>query len=205
MTMLWLSERPLVLASKSASRVALLQAAGIPVEAVPAEIDERALEEAARVKGLETTEIPAALARAKAEAVSALNPGRIVVGADQTLSLGGRAFHKPADRASAARQIDELSGQTHELHSAACIVRDGAVEFEAVQTARMTMRPLSAAMIETYLDAAGTAVLSSVGAYQLESVGIHLFERIEGDHFTILGLPLLPLLGHLRRSGRIAS
>jgi septum formation protein len=121
-----------------------------------------------------------------------------VVGADQTLALGQRLFSKPAGRAQASEQLRALAGQSHELHSAVAVARDGKIVFETTAVARMTMRQLSGADIGAYLDAAGEVVTSSVGAYQLEGLGVHLFERIEGDHFTILGLPLLPLLAFLR-------
>jgi septum formation protein len=127
--------------------------------------------------------------------------GRPVLGADQTLACGEQRFTKPADRGAAAIQLRTLRGRTHELHSALALVRDGAVLFECLQTARLTMRNLSDAFIENYLDMLGDAALSSVGAYQLEGIGVHLFERVEGDYFTILGLPLLPLLDFLRRQG----
>ena len=130
--------------------------------------------------------------------MSALYPGRYVIGADQTLALGARRFSKPADRTAAAEQIAELAGNTHELHAAVAVVLDRQVLFSHVSTARMTMRPLSRDTIEAYLAEAGDTVLGSVGAYQLERLGVHLFERIEGDYFTILGMPLLPLLAFLR-------
>ncbi len=125
-------------------------------------------------------------------------PGQYVVGADQTLALGALLFSKPAGRAEAAEQLRSLAGRSHELHSAVAVARDGKILFETVTMARMTMRPLGGNEIQTYLDEAGEAVTTSVGAYQLEGLGVHLFERIEGDHFTILGLPLLPLLAFLR-------
>ena len=146
-------------------------------------------------------DIAGLLAREKACFISSKNPGRYVIGADQTLALGNRLFSKPAGRAQAAEQLRLLAGQTHELHSAVAVARDGKVLFSEVSVARMTMRPLSGEEIRTYLDAAGDAVTTSVGAYQLEGLGVHLFERIEGDHFTILGLPLLPLLAFLRGQG----
>ena len=129
----------------------------------------------------------------------------MVVGADQTLALGAKLFSKPAGRVQAASQLRELAGKTHELHSAIAVVRDAKILFEHVSVARMTMRAISDAGIEKYLEAAGEAVTTSVGAYQLEGLGVHLFERIEGDHFTILGLPLLPLLGCLRRHGLVVA
>jgi septum formation protein len=136
--------------------------------------------------------------------VSSRNPGRYVVGADQTLALGGRLFNKPADRAAAAEQLRLLAGQRHELHSAFAVARDGKILCAEVSIAQMTMRQLDESEIEAYLNQAGEAVTTSVGAYQLEGPGVHLFERIEGDHFTILGLPLLPLFAFLRSERLLA-
>jgi septum formation protein len=195
---LWIAAEPLILASQSKSRQALLQAAGIVYEAIPADIDERGIQ--ARSGLSDPSAIAALLARSKAAHVAAQRPGRYVVGADQTLSLRGRLFSKPKGQAQAADQLRELAGGTHELYSALAFAKDGEILFEDVSVARMTMRPLSSESIRTYLDAAGDAVTTSVGAYQLEGLGSHLFERIEGDHFTILGLPLLPLLAFLRHA-----
>jgi septum formation protein len=196
---IWRGAKPLILASQSPARQSLLTNAGVPFEAIPAEIDERAIQ---CVSGLSLpSQVAALLAREKAVSVSLRHPGQFVVGADQTLALGERLFSKPAGRAQAAAQLRALAGQTHELHSATAVARDGETLFESVSIARMTMRPLDDAAISAYLDAAGEAITTSVGAYQLESLGVHLFERIEGDHFTILGLPLLPLLKFLRSQG----
>jgi septum formation protein len=193
---IWRGIEPLILASQSPARQALLANTGIAFEAVPAGIDERALQQSS---GLSSPgEIAALLARAKAASVSSRHPGKFVVGADQTLALGARLFSKPAGRAQAAEQLRALAGRCHELHSAVVVARDGATLFADVSVARMTMRPLDDPAISAYLDAAGEAVTTSVGGYQLEGLGIHLFARIEGDHFTILGLPLLPLLEFLR-------
>jgi septum formation protein len=193
---IWRGTKPLILASQSAARQALLANAGITFEAIPAEIDERAIQ---RGSGLSSpSAIAALLAREKAVTVSLGHPGQFVVGADQTLALGERLFSKPAGRGQAAGQLQALAGLTHELHSAVVVARDGETLFADAAIARMTMRPLDDAAISAYLDAAGEVVTTSVGAYQLEHLGIHLFERIEGDHFTILGLPLLPLLKFLR-------
>jgi septum formation protein len=193
---LWRGAAPLILASQSRTRQHLLAHAGIAFDAVPAEIDERELE---RGSGLAAPgDIAALLARAKAVAVSHRQPARLVVGADQTLALGQKRFDKPGDRAEARAQLSALAGATHELHSAVAAARDGKVMFEARARARMTMRRLRADEIDAYLDAAGEAVTASVGGYQLEGLGVHLFEQIEGDHFTIMGLPLLPLLAFLR-------
>jgi septum formation protein len=193
---LWLPAEPLVLASKSAVRRMVLEAAGIPVEAVPADIDERGLE--ARRPAAGPGEVALMLAREKAKAVAATLPGRVVVGADQTLALGTRRFSKPADAAAARAQLTALRGRTHELHSAVAVVRDGTVAHETVAVARLTMREFSDSFLDRYLAEAGPAVTASVGGYQLERLGIHLFDQVEGDHFTVLGLPLLPLLGFLR-------
>lgn len=198
---LWQGTAPLVLASKSAARRALLAAAALPHEAISVEVDERALEADAARAGAGPATVAARLARAKALAGSAAAPGRLVIGADQTLALGDEAFHKAPDMAAARRQLARLAGTTHSLHSAIVMASDGEVLFEMVQSAHLTMRTLSDAALDAYLDAAGEAVLSSVGGYQLEGLGIHLFERIEGDHSVILGLPLLPLLAFLRSRG----
>jgi len=192
----WRGKTRLILASQSRTRQALLANAGIGFEAVTAEIDERAVQQASGLSA--PGEIASLLAREKALSVSARQPGKFVIGADQTLALGERLFSKPAGRAQAAEQLRALAGQRHELHSAVAVARDGKILFEAVAIAGMTMRRLGEAEIGAYLDEAGDAVTSSVGAYQLEGLGVHLFERIEGDHFTILGLPLLPLLAFLR-------
>jgi len=194
---IWRGNDPLILASQSRARQMLLGNAGISFEAVPADIDERAVQ---KKSGLTSPgEVAGLLAREKALFVASKNPGRYVIGADQTLALGERLFSKPSGRAQAAEQLRQLAGNSHTLHSAVAVARDGKIMFSDVSIAVMTMRPLSDSEISAYLDAAGEAVTSSVGAYQLEGLGVHLFERIEGDHFTILGLPLLPLLAFLRR------
>jgi septum formation protein len=205
MTSLWRGAEPLLLASKSAARRSLLAAAGIPCESRDARIDERAIETPLRDEGAGGAAIARALARKKALAVAAAAPGRLTLGADQTLAFRGRLFAKPADRAGAAAQLAALAGGTHELYSALCLARDDKVLFEAEPAARLTVRPLSPGFIEAYLDAAGDAVQGCVGAYQVEALGIHLFERIEGEHSVILGLPLLPLLAYLRAEGHLAG
>jgi len=200
---LWLAEKPLVLASKSASRRAILEAAGIPLEVRPADVDERAMESAA--VPADAGAVAELLAREKARAVAAAMPGRLVLGADQTLALGARRFDKPANREAAREQLHALAGKTHELHSAIAFVRGGDVLHEQVRVARMTMRAFSDRFLETYLDLAGPAVIASVGAYQVEGLGIHLFERFDADHFTILGLPLLDALSFLRTAGHLET
>src|SRR5215211_8311778 len=193
---IWRGKVPLILASQSRARQTLLANAGILFETVPAEIDERAVQQGSGLFG--ASEIATLLAREKALMVSSKKPGYYVVGADQTLALGETLFSKPSGRAQAAEQLRALAGNRHELYSAVAVARDGKILFSDVAIARMTMRGLNEAEIDAYLDQAGAAVTSSVGAYQLEGLGVHLFERIEGDHFTILGLPLLPLLAFLR-------
>jgi len=200
---LWLAAAPLVLASQSKVRRALLEAAGIAVEVRPADLDERAVE--ADAPHLGPGAVAALLAREKALSVAAALPGRLVVGADQTLALGDRRFTKPADRAAARAQLGTLSGRIHTLHAAVAVARDGDILFDHVDRARLTMRRLSDDFLDRYLDATGEAVTASVGGYQLERTGVQLFEKIEGDHFTILGLPLLPLLAFLRAHGSLAA
>ena len=193
---LWRGKDKLILASQSRARQMLLANAGIAFEAIPAAIDERAVQQGSGLSA--PGAIAALLAGEKALAVSLQQPRRYVVGADQTLALDTRLFSKPDGRAQAAEQLRDLAGRSHQLHSAVAVAQDGKILFESVTVARMTMRALSGAEIRTYLDEAGEAVTSCVGAYQLEGLGVHLFEHIEGDHFTILGLPLLPLLAFLR-------
>ncbi|KMO32837.1 septum formation inhibitor Maf [Methylobacterium variabile] len=199
---LWRGAAPLLLASTSPTRRALLEAGGLAVETRAPGVDERAVEAAAA--DLSPPGLAERLAAAKAAAVAAGAPDRVVIGADQVLDLDGAVFHKPADRDGAAAHLARLQGRTHALHSAVALALGGAVVECFVATARLTMRPLDAAGIAAYLDAAGPAVTGSVGAYQLEGVGIHLFDRIAGDQSTILGLPLLPLLASLRGRGLLA-
>lgn len=196
---MWRGEQPLVLASKSATRLTLLVHAGVPVETVAADVDERAVQ--SQAEELDPARIALILARAKALAGAKAAPGRIVLGADQTLALGAKIYHKPETIEAARTQLMELAGHTHALHSAVAVAFDGTVVFETVVSAFLTMRPLSEEALNTYIVAAGPRVLTSVGAYQLESVGVHLFTRVEGDHFTILGLPLLQILPFFREQG----
>jgi septum formation protein len=195
---LWLAPQPLVLASRSDIRGKILAAAGLRFEIRPSQINERAVE--AKSGAADSAAVARHLARAKADAVAASLPGRLVLGADQTLARGAKRFGKPADRAEAADQLKALRGRTHELHSALALVRDKEIVFTCVDTARLIMRDFSDRFLNDYLDMAGDAAMNSVGGYQLEGIGIHLFERVEGDYFTILGLPLLPLLSFLRQS-----
>ncbi|MCK1540673.1 septum formation protein Maf [Bradyrhizobium sp. 160] len=199
---LWRGTSPLILASQSSARKMLLANAGLEFVAVTADIDERGIQAASKLSN--PREIALLLAREKAKVVSAHHPGSYVIGADQTLALGEHLFNKPAGRPQAMAQLCDLSGNSHELNSAVAVAHDGRIVFEDVSVARMTMRQMTEAELTAYLDAAGAAVTTSVGAYQLEGLGIHLFERIEGDHSTILGLPLLPLLAFLRRERLVA-
>jgi septum formation protein len=192
---LWRLSEPLLLASASPFRRAMLENAGIPIEARPASIDERALEAEAAGAG----SIASRLAEAKAVAVSLAAPSRLTLGADQTLTTGGQAFHKPTDAAALRAQLEALQGRAHRLASAYCLARDGAVLASGESAALMTMRPLSQAMLDAYVDALAEHGSLTVGGYQVEGLGVQLFERIEGDHFTIMGLPLLAVLASLRR------
>ncbi|EEQ96944.1 Maf-like protein [Brucella intermedia] len=189
----------LILASKSPFRSALLKNAGIEFSTASAEIDERAVEAPLYETGATPEEVAQVLAEAKALDVSEKNPGAVVIGCDQTLSLGDEIFHKPADMEAARRQLLKFSGMTHQLNSAVVLVKDGETLWRHVSIARMTMRDLDPGFVGRYLGRVGDAALSSVGAYQVEGPGIQLFDRIDGDYFTIVGLPLLPLLAELRK------
>ena len=204
MPALWTPSEKLLLASTSATRLALLVSAGLPVETQNSGIDERAVEDAAAHEALDPPSLAARLAAKKALAVSRRHPERVVLGADQVLACGGAVFHKPADRGAAKAHLTALSGRRHALHSAGAIAVGGQVVERFAASAHLTMRPLTGQAIDLYLDLAGPDVLKSVGVYQLEGFGVHLFETVEGDHSTILGLPLLPLLAALRRLGCLA-
>jgi len=201
-TALWLAKEPLMLASRSRIRQMLLAAAGVPVEVCPADLDERSLEAGAKQQSAGA--VAALLAREKAIAVAKLRHGRLTLGADQMLALGSQRLTKPADRDAARAQLRALRGRSHELHSAVVFVKGDTVLFEYVGMARMTMRAFSDRFLESYLDALGEAVTASVGAYQIEGLGAQLFERFEGDYFTVLGLPLMEALDFLRRRGCLA-
>ena len=192
---------PLILASQSPFRRMLMENAGLAFETEAATIDERAVE--AALVSHTPPQVAEALAIEKAMDVARRNPAALVIGSDQTLSLDGRVFHKPADMAEAASHLMAMSGSTHALNCGIALVRDGEVLWRHVSIAHLTMRPLSEAFIARHLARVGERVLASVGAYQLEGEGVQLFERIDGDYFTILGLPLLPLLAKLRDLGAI--
>lgn len=188
----------LILASQSPTRKALLEQAGLRFSTQPASIDERALETAAIEAGGNGRDVALLLAKAKASAVAALHPGAIVIGADQTLGLGPTLLHKPLDRPAAQAQLDQLRGKTHRLHAAVCLVRDAELLWSGVEAAELTLRDFTAAERDDVLEREGDAILTSVGGYRLEGPSIRLFESVAGDYFTILGLPLLPLLAALR-------
>jgi septum formation protein len=195
----------LVLASASVTRRAMLERAGLIVTVDAPNLDERVIKDGCRARGLTAGEAATKLAIAKAAQVAPRHPGHIVLGADQMLECGGEWFDKPADRPAAARQIGKLSGRTHTLFSAVAVVRDDAVIWRGLESAELSVRVLSAKFIESYLDRIGEAAQSSVGGYQVEGLGIQLFDAIRGEHSTILGMPLIPLMGFLRDEGVIAG
>ena len=195
---IWLSTDPLVLASGSATRARLLADIGIPFETCPPDVDERALSRPLEDSRAGALAIAEALADAKTLEVASRRPGRLVLGSDQTLAIGTQVLSKPQGRAGAKAHLSLLSGRSHQLHSAATLAQDGRILGRASDSATLVMRILSDSFIEAYLDQAGDGILGSVGAYQVEGLGLHLFEKIEGQHATILGLPLLDLLPVMR-------
>lgn len=196
---------PIVLASGSQSRRQLLAGAGVVFDVVAADVDERALRDAELVRrpGATPGDLAVMLAEAKAAEVARRRPDAIVIGADQMLALGTQLFEKPADMGEARRHLLAFRGRTHQLHGGLAVLAPGRPVWHHTAVAQMTMRAFDDAALERYLAAAGPAICQSVGAYQLEGLGIQLFERIEGDYFTILGLSLLPLLAHMRALGAL--
>ncbi len=194
-----------ILASASISRCALLRDAGIAIERDPASVDEDDVKRSFRNQNGSAAQVAEALAELKAQVVSQRYEGALVIGADQMLQCGGVWFDKPVDRDHARGHLIALRGKTHELLSAVCVIRDGECLWRHLESARLTMRPFSDAFLDEYLAAAGESVCASVGAYRLENHGAQLFSRIEGDYFTILGLPLLPLLGFLVNHGVVTA
>lgn len=194
----------LILASASESRRGVLKRAGIPATVEPAAVDEQETKTSLRAAGASASQAAETLAELKAQRVARNRPGALVIGADQMLECEDAWFDKPRDRAEAAAQLRALSGRSHALLTSVCLVRDATRLWHHNAVARLTMRNLDEAFIEAYLDALGEAAYRSVGAYQIEGLGAQLFERIEGDHFAILGLPLLPLLAILREHGVVA-
>jgi septum formation protein len=202
MSRLWTGPAPLLLASTSQTRRALLESAGLSVDTDAPGVNERAIEAEARRENLDPMGLAQRLAAEKALAVSCRHPERLVLGG--VLACGPEIFHKPEDRPAARAQLERLAGRRHALHSAGALAQGGRVVGEFKDAAHLTMRPLTPENIDLYLALAGPQVLHSVGVYQLEGIGIHLFEEVEGDHSTILGLPLRPLLSTLRRLGLLA-
>jgi septum formation protein len=203
-----MSERGrLILASGSAARGALLKAAGLAFEVIPAGIDEAAIRDAIfeKTSGAEAQDVASVLAAEKARVVSLAYPEAIVIGADQVLTLGGKIFSKAANLAEAHEHLVMLRGRTHDLVSAVAVARGGNVRWQTVATAGMTMREYSDEFIGAYLERVGHRILGSTGCYEFEGQGVQLFERVEGDYFTILGIPLLPLLARLRMEQMITA
>ncbi len=197
----WAPQVPVILASKSRARRDMLERAGLsPVIIIP-EFDERAFEATLQREGLALSDRAQALANEKARLVSLANPTRYVIGADQMLVADAIALHKPEHLIEAKQQLAFLSGKTHRLISAVSVVRDGQILFSHADSADMTMRTLSPAQIDHYCSLVGDRVLLSVGCYELEGLGVHLFDRVEGEFFTVLGLPLQPLIGFFRDEG----
>ena len=191
----------LILASNSQARRMLLENAGLLFAAIGSDVDERAAEAPLLEAGAGADDIAAVLAEAKALDVSEKHPGALVIGCDSTVGMHGERFTKPDDMAAARRQLLALQGETHQLHSAVALARGGETLWRHTDTAYMTMRELTPQDVGRYLAEVGERALASVGCYQLEGPGIQLFDKIEGDYFTILGLPLLPLLARLRQEG----
>ena len=197
----------IVLASASRSRRQMLRAAGLDFEIVPADVDEQAIRETlgAGDAEIDAVDVAEVLARAKAEWVSTRRPDALVIGADQVLALGSEIFEKPPDMAHARRMLRRLAGATHQLHSVVSLAEAGSSGWVYADTAHLTMRSFSESFLDDYLQRAGAGILESVGAYRLEEMGVQLFERIDGDFFTILGMPLVPLLGELRARGVLGT
>jgi len=195
----------LILASASPARARLLAAAGLGFRVEPAEVDEEEVKRAFRSEGRSAADCALALAEAKAGWIEQRGDRALVIGADQILICGGAWFDKPVDLDSARAQLQDLRGRTHELATAVCVVQRGTMLWHTVSRPKLTMRTFSDDFLEEYLAVEGPAVLGSVGAYRLEGRGVQLFDRIEGDHFAILGLPMLELLGFLRGRGVLPS
>ncbi|MGH6831697.1 MAG: Maf family protein [Methyloceanibacter sp.] len=197
---------PLILASASKSRARILEAAGLAFIVEPPGLDEGVMRQAVSdERALAPHDVAEVLARAKAEAVSDLAPKAYVIGGDQVLAIGATILSKPENMEAARRQLLDLSGKSHTLHTAVAVATNGETIWAETTVATLTMRKLTPEFIGRYLASAGDEVLDSVGAYQIESIGVQLFEKIDGDYFSILGLPLIPLLDTLRREGVIES
>ncbi|MDP3552047.1 MAG: nucleoside triphosphate pyrophosphatase [Novosphingobium sp.] len=193
----------LILASQSASRKAMLQDAGVPFEARGSDVDEGAIKR--ELIGVPGCQIAGVLAEAKAVGVSLAAPGRLVLGGDSLVEVCGRQFDKPVSRDNAVEHLEFFSGKEMHLHSAAVLMRDGAVVWKTCETAKLQVRTLSPGFIQSYIDREWPAVAGCVGVFRIEALGVQLFEQIDGSHFTVLGMPLLALLGALRAQGELPS
>lgn len=201
----WRAVDPLILASASPARARMLVSVGLPIETDPADVDERELESQLVTRGAHAATVALGLARAKARKVSLRRPGRLVLGADQVLALGDERFAKAPDQSVALNNLKHMSGKQHDLHSAFALVKDGDFLADGVETATLIMREMSDEFLERYMEIAGAVATATVGGYQLESIGAQLFDRVDGDYFTVLGLPLLKVLNELRRLGVLAA
>ena len=197
----------LILASGSVARKEMLTAAGLRFEVIPADVDEETIRAMMITESdcVESADVAAVLAMEKALVVSRAHPEALVIGSDQVLGLGRRMFSKAANKAEARDFLDRLRGQTHELVSAVALAQNGSVIWQGLDSAQMTMRRFSDEFLGNYLERAGQSVLRSVGCYELEGLGVQLFERVQGDYFTILGMPLLPLLAELRNRAVVTA
>ncbi|MCW1382262.1 Maf family protein [Novosphingobium sp. KCTC 2891] len=193
----------IILASQSASRKAMLEAAGVPFEAQSADVDEAEIKR--ELIGVPACEIAKILAEAKALAVSVAAPGRLVLGGDSLVEVGGRLFDKPKSREQAIEHLEFFSGQEMHLHSAAVLIRDGVTAWRHCEVANLRVRRLSRSFIDSYIDREWPQVSGCVGVFRIEALGVQLFETIEGSHFTVLGMPLLALLGALRAQGELEA
>jgi septum formation protein len=201
----WRSIDPLILASASPARARMLVSVGLPIETDPADVDERSIESELVSRGAKAATVALGLARAKAKTVSLRRPGRLVLGADQVLALGDERFAKAPDQSVALDNLRRMSGKQHALHSAFALVKDGDFLADGVETATLVMREMSEEFLERYMEIAGAVATATVGGYQLESIGAQLFDQIDGDYFTVLGLPLLKVLQELRRIGVLVA
>lgn len=193
----------IVLSSTSATRRKLLSQTGLYFKTAKPPVDESIIKEALKKAGASAAQVADNLAESKANSVGQIIPGAFIIGADQMLECEGRWYDKPADRDGARRHLESLRGKTHELITAAVIAHEGRIIWRHTEIAKMTMRDFSESFLDSYMDKAGDGIVNSVGAYEMEGAGSQLFEKVEGDFFSILGLPLIPLMGALREAGAL--